>query len=191
MWRRFVLAATFALTAALAFPGPAANAGGWAVTTFDDLPGQFVAGQTYTLGYTIRQHGITPIKAESTGIYLQSGEGIVASFPGAPDGALGHYVATVRFASAGTFTWFVTQRPFGDQQLGPLTIVASAGQAQPAPPAAPAPAEPAADAPVPVAPPTSNDLGTRLALGAAAIAASMLFGWQLLRYRRRGTLRIA
>lgn len=197
MWRRFVLATVFATVfafgAALAVPGATAKAGGWAVTTFDDLPGQFVAGQSYALGYTIRQHGVTPIKAESTGIYLQNGSGaIAASFPGAADGTLGHYVATVRFPAAGTFTWFVTQQPFGDQQLGPITIVPGAGQAQPAPPvqAAPAPIEPVA-APAAAAPVTTSQLATRVALGIATIAALAAFAWQLLRYRRRGALRIA
>ena len=36
-------------------------AGGWAVTTMDDVPDQFVSGKDYVLGYTIRQHGQTPI----------------------------------------------------------------------------------------------------------------------------------
>ncbi|MFN2520952.1 MAG: hypothetical protein ABR525_07910 [Candidatus Limnocylindria bacterium] len=187
MLRRFVLAAALALTAALLVPGQAANAGGWAVTTFDDLPGQFVAGQSYTLGYTIRQHGVTPIKADSTGIYLQtSSGGIAASFPGSADGALGHYVATVRFPSAGAFRWFVTQAPFGDQQLGPITIVPAAGQAQPGQPAAPAPVEPAV-----AAPRGSNELGIRVGLATASLAASLLFVWLLTRYRRRATLRVA
>jgi hypothetical protein len=41
--------AAIALTLALAGP---AVAGGWAVTTFDGLPGEFVAGTSYTFGYT-------------------------------------------------------------------------------------------------------------------------------------------
>ena len=190
MLRCFVLAAALALTAALAVPASGANAGGWAVTTFDDLPGQFVAGQSYALGYTIRQHGVSPIKVESTGIYLLNGSGgTVASFPGAANGALGHYVATVRFPAAGTFTWFVTQEPFGEQQLGPITIVAGAGQAQPAVPAVPAPVQPAAAAPA-VTSQGANDLGMRLGLAVASLAATILFLWQLTRYRRRSTLRI-
>ena len=193
MLRRFVLAVALGLTVALAGPAQGGNAGGWAVTTFDDLPGQFVAGQSYTLGYTIRQHGISPIKVESTGIFLQNASGgTVASFPGAAEGALGHYVATVRFPAAGTFTWYVTQAPFAEQQLGPITVAAAVGQAQPAQPAAPvpAPAQPAAAAPATTVQ-GANDMGARLGLAVASIAATALFIWQLTRYRRRSTLRIA
>jgi len=62
-----MLAAVLALSLGVfAFP---AFAGGWAVTTFDDMPGQFVAGQEFKLGYTIRQHGVTaaPPTGDSAG----------------------------------------------------------------------------------------------------------------------------
>ncbi len=93
-------------------------AGGWAVTTFDDMPGQFVAGQEFKLGYTIRQHGVTPAVATS---------GRTLSFPGASQGDIGHYVASVYFPAGGTYTWQVTQMPFAPQDLGTLTVLAAAG----------------------------------------------------------------
>ena len=47
-----------------------ALAGGWAVTTFDQLPPEFHAGQPYVLGYTIRQHGQTPIQVDDTRVQI-------------------------------------------------------------------------------------------------------------------------
>ncbi len=38
-----------------------AFAGGWAIASFDEVPGDFQAGATYDLEYTILQHGETPV----------------------------------------------------------------------------------------------------------------------------------
>jgi hypothetical protein len=102
-------------------------AGGWAVTTFDDLPGQFVSGKEYVLGYTIRQHGQTPINVDKTEILALASSGRTLSFPGKSEGAVGHYVATVFFPTGGTYTWQVTQGDFAPQDLGRITILAAAG----------------------------------------------------------------
>ena len=124
--RRLTLAlAVLALAlAALATP---ALAGGWAVTTFDDMPGQFVSGKEFALGYTIRQHGATPINVAKTEILAVAVSGRTLSFPGKSEGAVGHYVATVFFPAGGTYTWQVTQGDFAPQDLGKLTILAAAG----------------------------------------------------------------
>jgi hypothetical protein len=126
--RRFTLVlAVFALAlAALATP---ALAGGWAVTTFDDMPGQFVSGKEYALGYTIRQHGATPVNVSKTEILAVAVSGRTLSFPGSSEGAVGHYVATVFFPAGGTYTWQVTQGDFAAQDLGKITILAAAGTA--------------------------------------------------------------
>jgi hypothetical protein len=124
--RRLTLAlASLALgLAALATP---ALAGGWAVTTFDDMPGQIVSGKEYALGYTIRQHGATPINVDKTEIVAVAVSGRTLSFPGKSDGAVGHYVATVFFPAGGTYTWQVTQGDFAAQDLGKLSVIAAAG----------------------------------------------------------------
>ena len=116
---------TLGLTA-LATP---ALAGGWAVTTFDDMPGQFVSGKEYALGYTIRQHGATPINVTKTEIVAVAVSGRTLSFPGTSQGPVGHYVATVFFPAGGTYTWQVTQGDFAPQDLGKITILAAAGTA--------------------------------------------------------------
>jgi hypothetical protein len=102
-------------------------AGGWAVTTFDGLPDQFVSGKEYVLGYTIRQHGQTPINVDKTEILALASSGRTLSFLGKSEGAVGHYVATVFFPAGGTYTWQVTQGDFAPQDLGRITILAAAG----------------------------------------------------------------
>jgi hypothetical protein len=120
-----MLAAVLALSLGVfAYP---AFAGGWAVTTFDDMPGQFVAGQEFKLGYTIRQHGVTPINVDKTEILAVATSGRSLSFPGSSQGDVGHYVATVFFPAGGTYTWRVTQGMFEAQDLGTLTVLSAAG----------------------------------------------------------------
>lgn len=127
MRRLTLVLATLALAlGALATP---ALAGGWAVTTFDDMPSQIVSGKEYALGYTIRQHGATPVNVSKTEILAVAVSGRTLSFPGKSEGAVGHYVATVFFPAGGTYTWQVTQGDFAAQDLGKITILAAAGTA--------------------------------------------------------------
>lgn len=109
-----------------------ALAGGWAVTTFDQLPSEFRAGQTYTLGYTVRQHGQTPIEVKGTEVVARSEDGTTLRFPGRPEGAVGHHVVEVSFPEPGRWTWEVVQGGFGSQELGTITVhPASASSAEP------------------------------------------------------------
>src|SRR5881396_3230909 len=104
-------------------------AGGWAVTTFDNLPDQFVFGHEYTLGYTIRQHGVTPINVDKTEILAVATTGRTLSFPGKSDGAVGHYIASVYFPAGGTYSWQVTQGQFAPQDLATISVLGAAGSA--------------------------------------------------------------
>jgi len=166
-----------ALLASLALAlGTPAAAGGWAMTTFDQLPPEFVAGQTYRLGYTIRQHGATPIRVDRTEIVvIRAVGGVALSFAGVPEGSLGHYVADVTLP-AGTYSWRVTQEPFAAQDLGNLTVAGAAVA-----PAAPA-AGPATAAPPPLIPPLPPLVA---ALAVATLAAAALFASRLARHARR------
>lgn len=169
-----ILAATAALALALATP---ALGGGWAVTTLDNVPDPFDAGQTYAIGYTIRQHGVTPVSVDRTEIQVtQSESGKRLAFPGVSDGPVGHYLAKVTIPAAGSWTWEVTQGPFAPQPLGTLAVSMPATAAAPAAVATvPAPA-----APLPAGP---NGLllgGLLIALAGAAV----LFGGQLASARR-------
>src|SRR5256885_1676159 len=122
---------------ALMVLAPPASAGGWAITSFDSLPGEFRAGQSYRLGYTVLQHGQAPVRDARTAIHIRSkATGEALSFPGQPQGAPGHYVAEVSFPSAGEWSWEVDQgsftvqdaagrtesHPFEPQRLVPVTV---------------------------------------------------------------------
>ena len=101
-----------------------AFAGGWAVTTLDPLPNELRAGQTYAIGYTIRQHGQTPFASAQTAIEIRSSRSQAPQrFRAVPDGPPGHYVAQVTFPTAGEWQWDVDQTPFAPQALGTITIL--------------------------------------------------------------------
>jgi len=161
-------------------------AGGWAVTTFDNLPDQFVFGHEYTLGYTIRQHGVTPINVDKTEILAVATTGRTLSFPGKSDGDVGHYVASVYFPAGGTYSWQVTQGQFAPQDLATVTVLGAAGSAttdKDKTAADKAAAQKAALTGNAVAPASTNAAQTgdpvRTALPFAAAAAAALFLWRL------------
>jgi hypothetical protein len=112
---------------------PTASAGGWAVTTLDELPAVLDAGETYAVGYTIRQHGVTPLVTSQSAIEIRNpGTGRMLRFVGRPEGAQGHYVAQVRFPDAGAWEWTADQSPFQRQALGDITIVLATPATAPA-----------------------------------------------------------
>jgi len=94
-------------------------AGGRAVITLDALPAGVVAGEPLTIGFVVRQHGLTPLKGITPSIiarHAESGEKVTA--PASPEGADGHYVATLTLPSGGVWQWvindgFVTADAFG------------------------------------------------------------------------------
>ena len=179
MARLISFVAALGLTALLACDlGTPVAAGGWAITTFDRLPSEFIAGQTYHLGYTIRQHGVTPLRVDRTEVIAVPKAGQELSFPGRPDGDLGHYVVDLAFPP-GSYTWRVTQQPFMAQELGSLVDGASAVL----PVTVPAVASPAAPAaPTPVRPLVA-------ALAAATVASALVFARILaVQSSRRGAI---
>lgn len=106
-------------------PSGRAGAGGWAVTTLDELP-PIAAGDTVPVGFVIRQHGVTPVALDAdVGVEVRSPSGASGYFAAAPDGPVGHYVARVTFPEAGTATWTVHQGWFGPQDLGSVVVTAA------------------------------------------------------------------
>jgi hypothetical protein len=125
-WTRSALALACALVTLLTLTG-SAFAGGWAVTTIDALPeGGFQAGQTYRLGFWIRQHGQHPFAGAKPSFQITSAEsGERRAFPGHPDGEDGHYVVEVTFPAEGEWSWEVSQDPFSVQSLGTVSVAAA------------------------------------------------------------------
>jgi hypothetical protein len=104
------------------------------VTTLDALPAEgFRDGETYQVGYTIRQHGQTPFPGADTEIRITSPTtGESHAFAGNAEGERGHYVAEIRFPSAGEWAWEVKQAPFAPRQLGTVTVASASASTQPA-----------------------------------------------------------
>jgi hypothetical protein len=126
MFKKMLVLAGIALVAMAA---PAA-AGGWAVSTLDQPPTELVAGQDQAVGFTIRQHGVTPVNPDSGDIGLAltpPGGGAPLRFLAAQVGPAGHFVATVNVPTTGAWTWEVLQGWFEPQPLGTIDVVATAG----------------------------------------------------------------
>jgi hypothetical protein len=104
--------------------GSTASAGGWAVSTLDEVPAP-APGETVTVGFTIRQHGVTPVNVDDVGVSVTGPSGAVEYFVARQEGAVGHYVADVVFGESGVHTWAIDQGWFADHDLG--TIDTSAG----------------------------------------------------------------
>ena len=101
-----------ALAAALLLLGltlTSAQAGGWATIVADSTnPPQPNAGEKFTFGFTVLQHGVTPagwVGATFVGINTTTGARVEAKANS--QGADGHFVATVTLPSAGSWTWQV------------------------------------------------------------------------------------
>ena len=141
--RKQRLLALFALALALALAlvvssGPApAGAGGWAITSLDPMPTP-VPGEPLEVGFTVLQHGRTPVDATATapgmeaaeyGFVVTAPDGEVTEFAARPDGAPGHFVGEVTVPTAGTYTWAVNQGWFGPWDLGELVVEPTTGVA--------------------------------------------------------------
>lgn len=88
---------------------------GGIVVSLDQTPVDVVAGQPFTVGFTIRSmhngQGFSDLKPQVTAIRAGSKEQLV--FEAKHEGAPGHYAATVMLPSAGEWSWQIS--PFGAQ----------------------------------------------------------------------------
>jgi hypothetical protein len=170
-----VVAGVGTVVALLASP---AVAGGWAVSTLDAVPTP-KAGQPTDVGFTVRQHGRTPVDIADVGITVRDNAGKATVFPARHRGATGHYVARVTFPAAGTVTWQIDQGWFGPQDLGTIQVLGPKATPSPAPPAQ-------AHAPVTVRhEPVELPLAVRLLLPAVALVAGGLAVFEYVAGRRR------
>ena len=116
--------------AVIAMAAPA-SAGGWATSTLDQTPTQLAAGKDQAVGFTVLQHGRTPVDASEGGQHtvgirmVDTANGTTLTFPAQPSGKTGHFVATVRVPTAGTWSWEVLQGWFQPQPLGDISVIAT------------------------------------------------------------------
>jgi mono/diheme cytochrome c family protein len=100
------------------------SAGGWAVITTDSLPERILAGEKFTFGYTVRQHGARLVDGLNGTIEASAGSRRVSA-TARSDGRPGHYVATLALPEPGD--WALTiQSGFGGQgtlSLLPLEVL--------------------------------------------------------------------
>lgn len=124
-----LLAITVFLTL-LAFPS-LAQAGGWALSSFDELPSEFEAGTPYDLNYTILQHGITPVDVGTSFVRITDSQGNLTEFEATPSEGVGRYSVSVTFPTSGDFQWEVTQGDFATHELGTMTVTGAAAAVAP------------------------------------------------------------
>ena len=116
------------MLAVLAIP-LAALAGGWAIASFDDVPGGFQAGATYDLEYTILQHGETPVDVGQSQVRILDANGTVTAFDAAPAGETGRYSVSITFPESGTWQWEVTLGDFASHPMGTVEVTPAANAA--------------------------------------------------------------
>lgn len=158
--------------------GGPALAGGWALTTLDATPDP-VAGRPLEVGFTIRQHGQTPVNLPGdVGIAVTSSTGRETFFRAEQRGPVGHFVATVLIDEPGTVTWSVRQGMFAPQDLGRVIVRPGTAAAASTPAPAVADGSPA---------PYRWSLGLR----AGAIALALLLAGVALAEHRRTRRRLS
>lgn len=125
---RIALGLALVLSLVLAIP---AFAGGWAVITLDELPTDIVAGEPLTIGFTVLQHGKTPLAGLSPTISASLSGKAKFVAEAVEDGEAGHYTATLTFPVEGEWTWsiqaFTMDQPMPSLQVA-AAIVKTEGQ---------------------------------------------------------------
>jgi hypothetical protein len=179
--RHRAIAATLAATIATLVIASSALAGGWANAILDDpgAGGAPSAGEPVTIGFTLLQHGVTPVDWGSPTITItNTATGEESTFEARQAGASGHWVVQVTYPTNGTWRTTVSHPDLeiGMQGFSPVTI-------------GPAGAAPAAPATVATTAASMNPLQPIAAVVfALALLAALLLAIVGLR-RRRGVPR--
>ena len=141
---RFSIALAMLLALVLAIP---VFAGGWAVITLDELPSGVVAGEPFTIGFTVLQHGKTPMNDLDPilNVHLDKTDAFIVHAK--HDDKPGHYIATLTFPKAGEWEWSI-QAFTMDQRMPRLSVAAPAVASASAPEAKTQPVEASSISPV-------------------------------------------
>src|SRR6185503_9412683 len=123
MSSRFRGALLLVLIFSIAFAIPV-FAGGWAVISLDELPAGVVAGEPYNIGFTVLQHGRTPMTDLSPTVTARIAKGEILTFFAEPKGKPGHYTATLTFPKDGEWEWSI-QAFTMDLQMPALNVSAA------------------------------------------------------------------
>jgi cytochrome c553 len=103
----------------------AAVGGGWALVTLDEWPTQVIANQPFTIGYSLRQHGLHLLSYESGSVQFEQGEHETnrLQFRALPTLTEGHYKATITLPAAGLWQWRIGA--WGPHAMPPLRVNAA------------------------------------------------------------------
>ena len=123
-----ITAIALALFLALMFTAPA-FAGGWAIVNLDEWPTNVTAGEEFEIGFTVLQHGVTPVTGITPIIRgtLTGGKETMSVMAEA-EGEPGHYVASLNFPKSGEWSWKIES--FGEQVMPPLTVAEASSVVQ-------------------------------------------------------------
>ncbi len=124
MFTRFRIVAGLALLLSLIVAVPV-FAGGWAVITLDELPVQAAAGEPLTVGFTVLQHGRTPLAGQNATITATLDKEKQFAVAAKEEGKPGHYSATLIFPKEGDWNWSIQVFTM-DQPMPPIHVAASA-----------------------------------------------------------------
>ena len=122
MKSKFRISVVLALALTLAVVVPA-FAGGWAVITLDELPAGVIAGEPFTVGFMVLQHGRTPMTDLDPTILIESPAGEKSVVLAKPEGEPGHYAATLNFPTEGNWNWTI-QAFTMEQKMPALSVTA-------------------------------------------------------------------
>ena len=106
------------------------HGGGWAVVTVDDLPDYVVAGEPFTLDFSVRQHGMHLTEAPGARVVATNGRREI-TVPAAAGQSVGYYSSTITLPDPGD--WTLTIRGWQEMTLLPIEAVTPG---RPAPPPA-------------------------------------------------------
>ncbi|MEZ4663840.1 MAG: c-type cytochrome [Caldilineaceae bacterium] len=108
-------------------------AGGWTAVTLDEMPLNVKAGEPFTLGFMVRQHGVKPVDlnlndAPVLVTFRQAQSGQQIQFEARKEGAVGHFVVEATLPTAAV--WELEIRPgwFPAAQVATMEVLPAAPQ---------------------------------------------------------------
>lgn len=130
--RKRAAAAIVSASALTLLLASSALAGGWANAVMDEAPNQpGGTGEPVTIGFTLLQHGVTPVDWGTTQVVLTNdATGQSVTFDARPQGADGHWVAEISVPAAGTWSYQVRHElETSTSGFQPITVGDVAGTA--------------------------------------------------------------
>ena len=121
MFSRSRIALVLALLLSLILAVPV-FAGGWAIISLDELPTNVIAGEPLRVGFTVLQHGQTPMTGLTPTISVSLPNEAEFVVNAKPDGKPGHYNATLIFPKEGDWNWSI-QAFTMNQKMPVLSVV--------------------------------------------------------------------